>query len=131
MKNRIKLSGKTGGLIWLALVVLCFSGGAFAAKETLGTMAETITATFESVGKMITAASYVAGLGFAISAILKFKQHKDNPQQTPIGQPIGLTFIAAALLFLPSILSVAGNTMFAGGGQTATSKGTEIGNSGS
>jgi intracellular multiplication protein IcmD len=37
---------------------------------------------------------------------MKFKQHKDNPTQTPIGTPIALVFIAAALLFLPSILGV-------------------------
>ncbi|MDP3705632.1 MAG: type IV secretion protein IcmD [Legionellaceae bacterium] len=107
------------------LLFAFFSGGAFA--ETLGTMASTITSTFSSVGKLITASSYIAGLGFAVSAILKFKQHKDNPQQTPIGQPIGLVFIAAALLFLPSILEAAGGTIFSSTPKTATSTGTEIG----
>jgi hypothetical protein len=29
----------------------------------------------------------------------------DNPTQIPIGAPIALTFIAAALLFIPSVLS--------------------------
>lgn len=106
--------------------MMFFAGYSFAASETLGTMASSITSTFDSVGKMITASSYIAGLAFAISAILKFKQHKDNPQQTPIGQPIGLIFIAIALLFLPSILSSAGNTVFSSGGTTAGATGTEI-----
>ena len=44
-------------------------------------------------------------------AIMKFKMHKDNPTQVPIGTPVMLTFIAAALLFLPSILNVTGSTM--------------------
>jgi hypothetical protein len=44
----------------------------------------------------------VAG-GQAI-AIIHFKQHKDNPTQTPISNPISLVFIAAALLFLPTII---------------------------
>ncbi|MDP3561461.1 MAG: type IV secretion protein IcmD [Legionellaceae bacterium] len=123
-----KLNSQTCLMVLACVTVICFTGGAFAAsKETIGTMASTITQSFDSVGKLITASSYIAGLGFAISAILKFKQHKDNPQQTPIGQPIGLVFIAAALLFLPSILSVAGNTMFSGGGQTAGAGGMEIG----
>ena len=43
---------------------------------------------------------------------MKFKQHKDNPTQVPIGTPIALVSVEAALLFLPSILTVAGNTMF-------------------
>ncbi len=61
---------------------------------------------------------------------MKFKQHKDNPTQIPIGTPIALIFIGAALLFLPSILSVTGNTMFGtGGGSTAGSAGTTITNS--
>lgn len=129
MRNSLKLSDKWGLMTLVCLGIAFFAGEALAAGETIGTMASTITDTFESVGKLITASSYVAGLGFAISAILKFKQHKDNPQQTPIGQPIGLVFIAAALLFLPTILSVAGNTMFKGGGTTAGPGGTTIGGS--
>lgn len=96
-----------------------------AAGKSLGTMASSVTGTFTSLAKLVTAGSYLAGLGFAIGAILKFKQHKDNPTQIPIGTPIALTFIAAALLFLPSILGVTGGTMFgAGGGTTAGPGGT-------
>lgn len=49
---------------------------------------------------------YIAGLAFAVGDVMKFKQHKDNPTQTTIGTPEGLLFVGAALLFLPSILSV-------------------------
>jgi len=49
-------------------------------------------------------------------AIAKFKQHKDNPTQIPIGTPIALLFIGAALLFLPTILQIAGGTIFGDGG---------------
>lgn len=41
-----------------------------------------------------------------VIAVLNFKQHKDNPTQSPIGTPIALVAIAAALLFLPSVLNV-------------------------
>jgi intracellular multiplication protein IcmD len=75
-------------------------------------MASSITSSFTSLTKLITAGSYLAGLGFSIGAVMKFKQHKDNPTQVPIGTPIALVFVAAALLFLPSILSVASETMF-------------------
>jgi intracellular multiplication protein IcmD len=83
-----------------------------AVAQTLGGMASQITGSFRSVARLITAGSYLAGLGFAIGAIMKFKAHKDNPTQITIGQPIGLLFVAAALLFLPSILGVAGSTLF-------------------
>jgi len=33
----------------------------------------------------------------------KFKAHKEQPTQVPISQPIALLFIAAALIFVPSV----------------------------
>lgn len=57
----------------------------------------------------------------SIYDLIQFKQHKDSPDQTPIGQPIGLVAIAAALLFLPSIIGGTGNTIIGGdGGSAAT-----------
>ncbi|KTD66080.1 protein IcmD (DotP) [Legionella spiritensis] len=98
---------------------------------TIGSMASTITGSFGQLAKLITAGSYLAGLGFSIGAIMKFKQHKDNPTQIPIGTPIALVFIAAALLFLPTILGIAGATMFgSGGGETAGPSGTVFTSSG-
>jgi intracellular multiplication protein IcmD len=108
---------------------VCITGDAFAvgsSGETLGSMASTMTSTFGSVGKLVTAASYIGGLASSITAILQFKQHKDNPSQTPIGKPIGLVFIGAALLFLPTIFNVVGNTLFKSGGTTAGPTGTQI-----
>ncbi|WP_115304001.1 type IV secretion protein IcmD [Legionella beliardensis] len=94
-------------------------------NQTIGTMASSIVDSFANVTRLITGGSYVAGIGFSIGAIMKFKQHKDNPTQIPIGTPIALVLIAAALLFLPSILNVAGYTMFGSdGGKTAGPSGT-------
>jgi len=59
---------------------------------------------------LMTAGSYVAGLGFAILAIAKFQAHKKD--QIPIGTPIALVFIAAGLIFAPSIFKPSGATIF-------------------
>jgi intracellular multiplication protein IcmD len=107
-------------------VLALISQEAAAGGTTLGNMASSITKTFSSIGLMITGGSYIAGLAFSIGAIMKFKQHKDNPTQIPIGTPIALVFIAAALLFLPSILSVTGSTMFGAAGTTAGPGGSTI-----
>ncbi len=107
--------------------LLAVAGEVVAGSTSLGSMASSITASFTSLAKLITAGSYIAGLGFSIGAIMKFKQHKDNPTQIPIGTPIALTFIAAALLFLPSILGVAGQTMFGTTGSVAGPTGTIFG----
>ena len=108
---------------WFLVIVssLFFVSEVFAAagtggSGTIGTMASSITKTFSSIARLVTAGSYIAGLGFAVGAIMKFKAHKDNPTQITIGTPISLIFIAAALLFLPSILSVVGYTMFGSAG---------------
>ncbi len=104
-------------LVCIGLITLVSQDAS--ASPTLGSMASSITKSFTNVAKLITAGSYLAGLGFSIGAIMKFKQHKDNPTQIPIGTPIALVFIAAALLFLPTILGVTGQTMFGQSGKTA------------
>ncbi|HVT62610.1 MAG TPA: type IV secretion protein IcmD [Legionellaceae bacterium] len=132
MKKRTytKMRATMHALTGVALIGVAATVSA-AGSETLGTMASTMTSTFSSVGKLVTAASYIGGLASSITAILQFKQHKDNPSQVPIGKPIGLVFIGAALLFLPTVFNVVGNTLFSGGGTTSGASGTEISGSGS
>lgn len=64
-------------------------------------IAESIISSFTNLTKVITALSYLAGLGFSIGAIIKLKHHKDRPP-IPIGTPVALAFTAAALLFVPA-----------------------------
>lgn len=136
MKKPVALNTKRDNkkrlLMYTACVgLLILAGEVIAGTSTIGSMASQITSSFTNLAKLITAGSYLAGLGFSIGAIMKFKQHKDNPTQIPIGTPIALVFIAAALLFLPSILGVAGATMFGGsGGSTAGPTGTIFSGSG-
>ncbi len=69
----------------------------------IGSIAESITSSFTNLTKLITASSYLAGLGFSVGAIAKFKAHKDNPTQIPIGTPIALVAVSAILTYLPSL----------------------------
>lgn len=80
--------------------------------QTLGEVAGNLTLSFFNLAKLITSIGYILGLGFFVGAIMKFKQHKDNPTQIPIGTPIAMVFIAVALLFMPTILGVMGATLF-------------------
>lgn len=114
-------------LALLGLALGLVAGNAVAGGLTLGGMATSITSSFTEVTKLITAGSYLAGLGFSVGAIIQFKAHKDNPTQTPIGKPIALIFVAASLLFLPTILDIAGETMFSGQGTTSGPTGTVYG----
>lgn len=101
-------------LVASTMMSVFFVGAAYA--DNIGDVAQNVTDTFTQMAQLITAASYIAGLGFAVGSILKFKAHKDNPQQITVGVPIALMFVAAALIFLPSMFEVAGNTLFGSSG---------------
>jgi len=97
----------------------CFyAGHVFAASGDLKDIAQNIYGTFSEVGKLIVAIAYIAGFGFVMASIFKFKQHKDNPTQIPMGTPIAMLIIGIALLFMPSIISTGSQTIF-GGSATA------------
>ena len=102
-------------LVLAALTIVCLhSGAALAAgnQEGLTKVAQNVTDGMTNLAKLITAVSFVMGFGFAAAAILKFKAHKDNPAQIPVGTPIALLFIAAALIYLPSLYQSVGKTIF-------------------
>lgn len=86
-----------------------------ASGEGIGAVAETAKSNLGAIAQLITAGSYVGGMGFGVAAITAFKAHKDNPTQAPISKPIALLFISAALLFIPSVFKSTGATLFASG----------------
>jgi intracellular multiplication protein IcmD len=92
--------------------------------DNIASIANNVKDTFSAIAQLITAASYIAGMGFGVGAIMKFKAHKDNPTQIPVGTPIALLFIAAALLFMPTIFKVAGGTLFGSSGTVGGISGT-------
>lgn len=98
------------------LALSCFTIGtaalaAAAVSGGIGSVAASVTSNLGAVAKLITAASYVAGMAFAVAAVVKFKAHKENPTQIPIGTPIALLFVGAALIFIPSVFKVTGQTL--------------------
>lgn len=107
-------------ILGVLIVVPVFASG----DKSAGAVASEVVQSFSNIAKLITAGAYIGGLAFSVGAIMKFKQHKDNPTQIPIGTPIALVFIGAALLFLPSILGTAGQTLFGGAQQTAGPSGS-------
>ncbi|MHB1946483.1 MAG: type IV secretion protein IcmD [Gammaproteobacteria bacterium] len=104
-----------------ALLCFCLGAEAFAAGTSagIGGVAAKVQSNLANIAKLITAMAYVGGMAFAIGAIVKFKAHKDNPTQIPIGTPIALLFIGAALIFIPSVFSTAGGTLFGSSGAVA------------
>lgn len=122
MSALIQLGFYFGALVALFLITNVVFGSE---GETLGDVAGHVTESMSNVTKLITAASYVAGVGFALMGMFKFKAHKDQPTQVPLSQPIVLLAIAAGLIFLPSVISTAGSTIFSSG-KKGSSKGAGL-----
>lgn len=101
-------------LALVAVVVSVISGLALAdtgSVTDIASMADNVTGAFQSIGKLMTAVAYICGFGFTIGAIFKFKAHKDNPAQNPIGTPLALLAIGISLIFLPAFVKPAGTTL--------------------
>jgi len=125
-------------LYLLAGTALCFfyslsafaetdgGGGSTGSEANIGTLASNVTGTIKNVGALVGATAYLAGFGLIIAAIFKFKAHKDNPQQTQLGQPIMLLIVGVALVFLPSLIAPAGSTIFGAGATKGGFSGTGI-----
>ena len=122
-KDSLILGGYFSALLGLFLISEFALAGSGGGGQNLGTVAQNITSTMQNVELLITAASYVAGVGFALMGLLKFKAHKDQPQQVPLSQPIVLLAIAAGLLFLPSLMTTAGATIFGSNAQKGSAQG--------
>lgn len=109
-------------VIILALLALtCITTGtvALAAVSGVASVAAQVTSNLGGLARLITGAAYVVGMAIAVAAIVKFKAHKDNPTQIPIGTPIALLFVAAALIFVPTVFKVSGSTLFGQSGTVA------------
>ncbi len=102
-----------------AIACFCLGTAAFAVAtgSGIGAVADNVKSNLGNIAQLITAGAYVAGMGFGVGAIVKFKAHKDNPTQVAISVPIAMLFIAAALLYVPSVFKSTGQTLFVSGAQ--------------
>lgn len=103
-----------------ATLLLFWVGDAMAAAQSLSDIITNLQDNILTLGPLLTIISYIAGIAFAIAGIVKFKAHKDNPQQVALSVPIVYICVGAGLLFLPTVMSSAGTTVF---GSEATSAG--------
>ena len=113
--------GRLGAIACLMGCIGFLLSGVVLAAGGLSDVASSVTGNLDSVAKLITAGSYIAGFAFGVAAIVKFKAHKDNPTQVMISQPIVLLFVAAGLIFIPSVFKTTGATLFTSGSAAGVS----------
>lgn len=94
----------------------------------ISSIAESVTQNLPSLAKLVTAVSYFMGGLFGLLGLVKFYGYSTNPQQVQGGLkvPIVLLLLAGALVYLPSVITTSGKTIFgSGGGNSQTITGTE------
>lgn len=95
---------------WL---LLGLSSVVFAAAD-FNAVADNIIIHLTSVKTALEFLSFAVGLLFLGAAIFKFKQHKDNPTQTTVGNPMMYLLLAVLLMYLGNVVDPLGETLFAG-----------------
>ena len=98
-------------LMWLSFLGTVFAANVYA-TATIGTLAANVTKSIGALTQLVTAGAYVGGTSMFLIAIFQFRQHKENPSQVPLSKPMMFLAIAGALLFLPSLIKVTGQTIF-------------------
>ena len=93
------------------------------APVKMSDLTKTIGASVMGLGQIISDIALVAGIGFLLASFFKFDQHKKNPTQIPVSQPLTLLLIGAALCLFPTIMPLVQTAAF-GTGATRGSIGT-------
>lgn len=75
---------------------------------TLTGSLEAVANLYTQIAAIFTGAAYVAGLMLFVGAIFKFRQHREAPQQVPVGQPLTLFALSVLAVFLPGFLNLTG-----------------------
>lgn len=64
-----------------------------------------VTGALHNMSAIIHAVSILGGIAFFVAFAFKAKQHRDNPTQVTIGQPLMYLFLAIVLAMLPWFIS--------------------------
>jgi len=98
----------------MGMLLVLFAGQAFAAGGTndfTGLVSQVQQGLLKPLMQVVVALAYVSGIGFSVGGIFKLKAHKDNPQQVTIGTALFLLGVGIALLFVPTLISMAGHSV--------------------
>jgi len=99
-----------------------FISGIFITNQAFAQEADDVTRNIvessQDLPGLLTAVAYLLALLLGVTAILKLKEHVENPSQTPLRTPVIRFLIGGALLALPMVYDAMLNTI--NGGQQAT-----------
>ena len=96
-----------------------FGGSPHAEGSTLGAAINNVIVSSAALPALISGFAYLAGLVLGFMAIIKLKEHVENPQQTPIWEPVKRFLVGGGLFALPIVIQAAYNSIVGGLGFSA------------
>lgn len=108
------------------LLVVCASQVFADDSNFNGLVSNVQTGLLEPLMQVVVALAYVSGVGFCVGGIFKLKAHKDNPQQVTIGTALFLLGVGIALLFVPTLIKMAGKSVGLSSGGAYNWSGTTV-----
>ena len=117
---------KTLGLLGLGVALTALAVDPAMAQTGLNKVTTELRGQMGGVADLLSAVSYIGGVGFGIKAALKLKEHNESKGQTPLSQPITMGVVAALLIALPTFLKTATETLFGGSSQKTTADGGQM-----
>lgn len=114
MKNLTKYLAAAG------IATIALLGADAAMAQDLKAVTSNLHGQLPGIADILSAVSYLGGIGFGIKAALKLKEHNDSKGQVPLSAPITMAAVAALLIALPTLLTTARGTVFGVGAQSSS-----------
>lgn len=116
-KKAVLLTLATLGLATLLAPTFGFAadgGGALQSGVAMSSISDQVTSSLKNFSYIIHAISILGGIAFFVAFAFKAKQHRDNPTQVTIGQPLMYLFLAIVLAALPWFISTSKRMVYGG-----------------
>ena len=97
-----------------------FLGGNDGSEGGIKSLFQNVYSNFDQIATLLGGSAYLAGLVFVVAAMMKIKQHRDNPTQVPVATGLIYLLAGVGLIFLPTTLQEGANTIFTSVNNEAT-----------
>lgn len=111
--NKIQYSKYLLSFFLVVSTITVGSEPASAAVFSLGFagIMNSIVASVDKFPGLLAGIAYLLGIGFGVKAILKLKEHVENPGNSPLRNPVIHALVAGGLFALPTIIAAMINTI--------------------
>lgn len=82
------------------------------AVPSAGNVASNTSEFLETITSIIVVILYVAAMGVFVSACMKYRLHRQNPQQVPLSTPVTEFVLATVLAALPTVSKMTNEHLF-------------------